>query len=255
MTLLAADAMAFDPVHHIPCRKGGALGSLLIIGDHASNHVPDEITLGLAPQIMETHRAVDLGTASISALMAQKFGCGVANATTSRLVVDLNRHRHDPEVIPYASDTVTIAGNQINDMARELRLQTYYDSYHRRIGQIVADMQPKLLIFLHSFTPQLDSQSHETRPWHIGVMYDEDERAGLAALQYFQQRDIPVGDQLPYSGKIYNSSIARHGGNTGIANIGIEIRQDLIADDSQCAAMSDIIGEMADIVLSHLLEA
>ncbi|MEM1131741.1 MAG: N-formylglutamate amidohydrolase [Pseudomonadota bacterium] len=244
--------MTFDPVDFMPAQKGAPLESLLIIGDHASNTVPAGIDLGLAPYVMDTHRAVDLGTAQVSALMAKQFGCAVANATASRLVVDLNRHRDDPDVIPHASDAVEIPGNQIDEAAHECRLQIYYDSYHTRVGEIIESIQPKLLIFLHSFAPKLDSQRHQARPWHFGIMYDHDPRAGQIALDYLYACDIPAGDQLPYSGKIYNSTINRHGDDRGIANIGLEMRQDLLADDQSCAAMAETVGGMAKVILSAL---
>ncbi|MEO1044968.1 MAG: N-formylglutamate amidohydrolase [Pseudomonadota bacterium] len=243
----------FEPVEHMAARKGALLESLLIIGDHASNHVPDNIQLGLAPYVMQTHRAVDLGTEQLSMLLAERFGCAVANARASRLVVDLNRHRDDPDVIPHASDAVEIPGNRLDETAHEARLDRYYDSYHRRIGEIIASINPKLLIFLHSFASKLDSQQHQSRPWHIGIMYDDDDRAGQVALDYFHSVDIPVGDQLPYSGKIYNSSISRHGDRNGIACLGLEIRQDRLANAAGRAVMADHVGAMAEAIVQALL--
>ncbi|WOE73968.1 N-formylglutamate amidohydrolase [Alterisphingorhabdus coralli] len=244
--------MTFNPVDFTPSQQGAPLESLLIIGDHASNRVPDDLDLGLAPYVMDTHRAVDLGTAQVSALLARQFGCAVANAAASRLVVDLNRHRDDPDVIPHASDAVEIPANQIGEAAHEARLVTFYDSYHARVGEIIETIRPKLLIFLHSFAPMLDSKRHQARPWHFGIMYDHDPRAGQIALDYLYARDIPVGDQLPYSGKIYNSTINRHGDDRGIANLGLEIRQDLLLDDPRCAAMAQTVGDMAKMILSAL---
>lgn len=249
--ILASEPALYSALDYLPARDGAPLESLLIIGDHASNAVPDDITLGLLPYVMQTHRAVDLGTARVSALIARRFGCAVANAAVSRLVVDLNRHRDDPDVIPHASDAVAIKGNQIDDAGREYRLQRYYDSYHQQVSDIIYKTMPSLLIFLHSFTPKLDSQQHQSRPWHIGIMYDDDSLSGAKALEYWHHKNIPAGDQLPYSGKIYNSSIARHGDDNGIANIGLEMRQDLLADAAGCAEMAQNIASMAMTLVAN----
>ncbi|MFN5759012.1 MAG: N-formylglutamate amidohydrolase, partial [Sphingomonadaceae bacterium] len=39
---------------------------------------------------------------------------------------------------------------------------------------------------------------------------------------------ICVGDQLPYSGKLLNATMNRHGEANGIAYLGLEMRQDQI---------------------------
>ena len=44
-------------------------GGVLLIGDHASNHVPSDIELGIDPALLGEHIAVDIGVAEVAALL------------------------------------------------------------------------------------------------------------------------------------------------------------------------------------------
>ncbi len=246
--LAVSDKTDMSLVDYYPSRDGEALCNLMIIGDHASNHIPDDLDLGIDPTILATHRAVDLGTASVSQLLHRQSGCAVANARISRLVVDLNRYRDEETTIPAVSDGITIAGNQLSDAEHEARLRQYYDIYHAQIGTLVGKENPRLIIFLHSFTPRLETQDAQ-RPWHYGIMYDEDERAGHIALSYFDNLQITAGDQLPYSGKIYNSSFNRHAQSNSIAYVGLEVRQDLLEHENGRQDAAEAIRGMAERIL------
>jgi predicted N-formylglutamate amidohydrolase len=48
-----------------------------------------------------------------------------------------------------------------------------------------------------------------------------------------------VGDQLPYSGKLLNATMNLHAEANAIAYVGIEMRQDLIADDAGVGLWAD----------------
>ena len=97
-----------------------------------------------------------------------------------------------------------------------------------------------MLISLHSFTPQLSSRSEE-RPWQVGVLYNEDERAARVAIPLLEAAGVMTGDNLPYSGKILNATMNTHGENNGIAYLGLEVRQDLISDVKGIAHWAEIL--------------
>jgi predicted N-formylglutamate amidohydrolase len=46
-------------------------GGFLIIGDHASNDVPDDIVLGIDRPVLDTHIAWDIGVAAVAGLITQ----------------------------------------------------------------------------------------------------------------------------------------------------------------------------------------
>ena len=54
-------------------------------------------------------------------------------------------------------------------------------------------------------------------------------------------KGVIVGDQLPYSGKILNATMNRHGEGTGTPYLGIEVRQDLIESAAGVAKWARIL--------------
>ena len=85
-----------------------------------------------------------------------------------------------------------------------------------------------ILVSVHSFTPVW--RGHQ-RPWHIGVLWDQDGRLALPLLERLRREpDIVVGDNEPYSGELENDTLYRHGTMNGLPHVLIEVRQDLIAD-------------------------
>jgi len=45
--------------------EGDRGSAMLLIGDHASNHVPEGHELGVPPWVMEQHVAIDIGVAPL----------------------------------------------------------------------------------------------------------------------------------------------------------------------------------------------
>ena len=209
-------------------------GNILTVVDHASNHVPDNIDLGVNPALLQTHIAWDIGAAAL----AEALGYPAFLATLSRLVVDMSRAEDAPGIVPVSSDGIAVTGNT-EDVAD--RIADYWHPYHNALAQKIADVRPKLLVSLHSFTPRLSSRSDEVRPWAIGILYNEDDRAARIAIPLLEAASVIVGDQLPYSGKILNATMNRHGEGTGTPYLGVEVRQDLIDSAAGVAKWAGIL--------------
>ena len=203
-------------------------GGLLVVADHASNRVPEDIHLGIDPAVMTQHIAVDIGVAGVAERMAVREGTAAFLGNVSRLVCDTNREEHDFASVPEASDGIEIPGNELVD--REARLARFYRPFHAELAAILEETPPALSLVLHSYTAQLASEPDGHRPWHCGLLYDEDDRGAMAALPLLEAEGLHVGDQQPYSGKIYNAAIRRHFESEGRPYLYIEIRQDLIDD-------------------------
>ncbi|WP_338465993.1 N-formylglutamate amidohydrolase [Novosphingobium sp. ZN18A2] len=202
-------------------------GGILVVADHASNRVPKDIDLGIAPALMREHIAVDIGVAGVAEAMV-RTGTAAFLGNVSRLVCDTNRDERDAAAIPEASDGRSIPGNIGID--REARLARFHRPYHAALARVLDETPPALTLVLHSFTPSLASDPAEPRPWHCGVLYDNDSRGARLAEPLLEADGLLVGDQLPYSGKIYNAVIRRHFESEGRPYLYLEIRQDLIAD-------------------------
>jgi predicted N-formylglutamate amidohydrolase len=88
-----------------------------------------------------------------------------------------------------------------------------------------------VLVALHSFTPVYAGTA---RPWHIGTLYHRDTRLPPLLLKLLRaEADLVVGDNEPYAvSDDTDYTIPVHGEARGLMNTGIEIRQDLIADQA-----------------------
>lgn len=222
-------------------------GGILVVSDHASNHVPDDIELGIAADLLNQHIAVDIGVAEVGALMAQSPGIAAFQGGVSRLVCDFNRDEHLPTVVPIASDGHAIPGNALDHAGHEARLERFFRPYHDALAALLADVPQALILSLHSFTPQLAS-SDESRPWHVGVLYNEDDRAARIAIPMLEAEGLCVGDQLPYSGRLLNATMNRHAEADGRPYLGIEVRQDLISDAKGQAEWAERLARIANQV-------
>jgi predicted N-formylglutamate amidohydrolase len=217
---------------------GGAL-NLLIIGDHASAHVPDDIELGIDPALLSNHIAIDIGVAEVAALLARDLGCTAILGGVSRLVIDLNREDDAPGLLPVMSDGHVIPGNRGADLAE--RMIRFHHPYHHQVGRLLDAMTSPFILSLHSFTPGLASDPAQARPWDIGILYNEDDRAARIAIPMLEAAGLVVGDQLPYSGKLLNATMNRHAEGNGIPYLGVEMRQDRVTDAAGQQRFSEIL--------------
>jgi predicted N-formylglutamate amidohydrolase len=218
---------------------GGDL-DLLIIADHASANVPSDIDLGIDPALLANHIAVDIGVAEVSRLLADQLGCKAIMGGVSRLVIDLNREDDAPGLLPVMSDGHAIPGNRHADLAE--RMIRFHHPYHHHIGWLLDGMGSPFILSVHSFTPRLASDPGLQRPWDIGILYNEDDRAARIAIPLLEAAGLNVGDQFPYSGKVLNATMNRHAESNGIPYLGIEMRQDLVGDAAGQKRFADILG-------------
>ncbi|ALC12584.1 N-formylglutamate amidohydrolase [Sphingopyxis sp. 113P3] len=217
-------------------------GGVLLIGDHAANHVPADIDLGIDPALLETHIAIDIGVAEVAALLVESGAVDAAIlGGVSRLVVDCNRDEEAPGVIPIASDGHAIPGNALTPAVREARLERIFRPYHAHIAEVIAAARPAMIISLHSFTPELASDPEQKRPWDVGILYNADDRLAQPVIAALAGEGLLVGDQQPYSGKLLNATMNRHAEANAIPYAGIEMRQDLVGDAAGQARFADLL--------------
>lgn len=224
-------------------------GGIICTADHASNHIPADIALGIPAQLLGEHIAVDLGTEAIAELLARDHAIPAHIAAVSRLVCDLNREETAPGLVPEASDGHPIPGNIGAD--REARLARFHGPYHIALEQWLAAAEPALILSLHSFTPRLET-SDAARPWQVGVLYNQDDRAARIAIPLLQAEGLMVGDNLPYSGRDLNYTMNRHAEAKGRAYLGVELRQDLTQTSADHARWAALLANIAQRVASAL---
>ena len=237
-------------IDNLPYRQVGAEaarpGGLLCVVDHASNHVPEGIELGIDPRLLEEHIAIDIGVEGIADRLARRHDIPAHIACVSRLVCDFHRTEDDAAVVPSESDGHLIPGNIGADV--EARLNLFHRPYHYELGKLIERVKPRMIIALHSFTPSL-ATSDEQRPWEVGLLYNQDDRAARHAIRLFGEQGLTVGDNEPYSGKQLNATMDRHAEANGIPYCTVEIRQDQITTEAGQARwavmLADVLGRVA----------
>ena len=220
-------------------------GGILLIADHASAYVPADIDLGIDPALLSNHIAIDIGVAEVAALLVESGAVDAAIlGGVSRLVIDCNREEDAPGVLPIASDGHAVPGNALDDDAREARLARFFRPYHDHISAMIAARRPAMILSLHSFTPSLAAHPDQARPWHVGVLYNEDDRLAGGTIAALEGEGLIVGDQQPYSGKLLNATMNRHAEANAIPYVGIEMRQDLVGDAAGQALFAQRLARM-----------
>ena len=207
---------------------------LVLACDHASNRIPR--SLG------------DL----ITRLLSERLGATAVLGGYSRLVVDLNRDLKDSTAFPPISDGVLIEANlNLSDEEKSERARFLFRPYHEAIRQVIAARttatQQPAVVCIHSFTPNFHGVM---RPWQMGILWDKDPRVALGLIPALRERDILVGDNEPYSGRHpADYTVDHHAESSGLAYASIEIRQDLVIDDSGRRLWTDKLAGALEYVL------
>jgi predicted N-formylglutamate amidohydrolase len=222
------------PVHEV---NAEGRSPFLLTSDHYGRLLPRALgDLGVRESELTRHIAWDIGIAGVAERLARLLDAHLIAQRYSRLVIDCNRPPGAASSIPVISEATAIPGNEeISADARDARRREIFDPYHGRINatidQRVHLRRPTVLVALHSFTPVYAGVA---RPWHIGTLYHRDTILPRLLLGHLRaEPDLVVGDNEPYAvSDLTDYTIPVHGEARGLINTGIEIRQDLIADQS-----------------------
>ncbi len=229
--------------------------TLLLVCDHASNAVPTVLgDLGVHERERARHIAWDIGAATVTRMLSRRFDAPAVLAGFSRLVIDCNRPPGDPTSIPEVSDGTLIPANRgLDEAAMVARIEEIFWPYHQAVSGMMVRMRCRstlpVLVAVHSFTPVM---AGFRRPWHIGVLWDRDPRIARPLLHHLRGRaELVVGDNEPYSGREVGFTMDTHAGCAGLPHVELEIRQDLLADETGCRRWADIVGDALDAVLAE----
>jgi predicted N-formylglutamate amidohydrolase len=230
--LLGADDPAPVSVHNT-----GGKSAFLLVADHAGNSIPRALDrLGVAAAECERHIAWDIGIAGLGQMLADALDATLIQQNYSRLVIDCNRPLDAASSIPTISENTGIPGNVgLDEINKAARASEIFWPYH---GCIEAELDRRrraglaaALIALHSFTPVFKGVA---RPWHAAVLYNRDRRFAHRLMALLNaEMEFTVGDNAPYSvSDATDYTIPVHAERRGLHHVLIEIRQDLIADES-----------------------
>jgi predicted N-formylglutamate amidohydrolase len=237
MTDIAQPLLAADEPPPVSVYNNGATSPLLLVADHAGRAVPRALgRLGVAAPGWQRHIAWDIGIAGVGRMLADALGATLIQQNYSRLVIDCNRPPGAPTSIPEISELTPIPGNvALSEAQKEARARAIFWPYHARIETELERRrqagQATALIALHSFTPVFKGVA---RAWQVALLYNRDPSLAHRLLALLRMEPgIVVGDNQPYFvSDATDYTIPVHGERRGLPHALIEIRQDLIAEES-----------------------
>lgn len=235
-------------------------GPIVLLCEHASRDIPSAYAgLGLDGNDLARHIAWDIGALGLSVHLSSMLDAPLAHATYSRLLLDLNRPPEAHDSIVVESEGTKVPGNiQLDSEQRELRRQRIYEPFHAEVDalldQRVGAGVGTAVVSIHSFTPRYHGVD---RPWHVGVIARQDRRLAEGLLQALRaETGLCVGDNEPYGPQdgVYHS-LGRHGEQRGLAGAMIEVRQDLLDDDSSRLRWAQTLRRCLESALRQLRHA
>ncbi|WP_379139659.1 N-formylglutamate amidohydrolase [Paracoccus pacificus] len=233
-----SDKMLPSPVE---IEGADAPGDALIICEHAANDFPAQYgDLGLSEDEKAAHIAWDPGALGLARGLARNLNAPLVLGTISRLIYDLNRPPHAPGAMAETSEIYRIPDNADLPVAERLRRTAgIYLPFHNAVAMMVAARlalgQRPVVITVHSFTPVWHGTPRQVE---FGVIHDADDR--LARAITAQDTGLMTMLNEPYSAADgVAHMLATHATPLGLANVMLELRNDLLADPAAQAAMAD----------------
>lgn len=240
-----SDDLAFGPAVEVLNPDGAS--DVVLVCEHASRHIPPGYNgLGVGAADLQRHIAWDIGAAEVTRHLSALLDAPAFLATSSRLLIDLNRPLDSPSSIVVHSEATAIPGNvDLAEAERQRRAAEIFTPFHAAIGacldarqgQVRGQGRPVRLVSIHSFTPVYLGVA---RIWHAGVLFDQAKAFGQAMVERLQEPGLNVGANVPYqSGRTEDYAVPIHGDDRGIPAVLIEIRQDLIGEAAGALAWAE----------------
>lgn len=214
---------------------------MAIVCEHASSFIPAEFdSLGLDLETRKSHIAWDPGAFSVAQHIADEMDAPLLVSGVSRLVYDCNRPPEAAGAMPMKSEDFVVPGNQsLTQAQKQARIDRYYRPFEQALGALM-QTGIKALVTIHSFTPIYFGAP---RAVELGILHDSDTRLADAMLTHapaethlLTQRNAPYG---PSDGVTHTLKI--HGVDNGVANVMLEIRNDLLTSPEACDEIAQML--------------
>lgn len=214
---------------------------LLLLCDHASKAVPEKLDgLGLPASELARHIGWDIGGLDAALELSLRLDAPLVASGYSRLVIDCNRWPGGEGSTPEVSDGTEVPANRgLTQVDIDQRAQACFWPYHQEVdGQLdrmTKDGRKICLLVVHSFTPAMNGFN---RPWHVGVLWNDDPRLPHPLLAELRRDpSLVVGDNEPYSARAsYEYTLTAHARPRALPHCSLEVRQDLMGSSDEARA-------------------
>jgi predicted N-formylglutamate amidohydrolase len=207
--------------------------AFVVTCEHGGNRVPAPWARLFRGQqaALRSHRGFDPGALLLARELARALRAPLVAATTTRLLVDLNRAEHNRAVFSAVTRGLPAA-------TRAALLARYHRPHRARVAKRIAERIARgrrvVHVAAHSFTPALDGRR---RDFEVGLLYDPRrpaERALCLAWQAALRRLEPgvrVRRNQPYRGIAdgLTTHLRRAHGGAVYCGIELEVNQAVVA--------------------------
>ena len=239
-------------------RTGDAAAPALVIScEHGGNEVPPayaELFAGHTA-LLPTHRGWDPGALELAREMAQAFGAPLFAATTTRLLIDLNRSIGHRQLHSEATRSLALAARR--DIATRY-YRPHRDAVEAEVARLIATGRRVVHVASHSFTPEMNGV---VRQADVAWLYDP-RRAGesdlaLRWLHALRQRrqGLKLRRNYPYQGKGdgLTSWLRKRHAPAHYVGIELEVNQRFVMEGGTVWAVlrADILQALADAMVQR----
>jgi len=226
--------------------------ALVITCEHGGHEVPAAYCALFAghEHLLETHRGWDLGALELARQMAQALDAPLFSATTTRLLIDLNRSIGHRQLHSEATRSLSPAARR--DIATRY-YRPHRDAVEADVARLIAAGRRVVHVASHSFTPEMNGV---VRHADVAWLYDP-RRAGegvfarqwLHALRQRRQ-GLQLRRNYPYEGKGdgLTSLLRKRHAPAQYVGIELEVNQRFVTEGGTvwAALRADITQALAD---------
>lgn len=154
---------------------------LLLTCEHASEALPAPWHWGAHDaRLRGSHWASDPGAEDFTRELGEAVGSFAVLARFSRLLCDANRPLGAETMFRSTADGLPVGLNdpsRLTSSERAHRESTLWAPYHRALQLAVQELEPRMVLSVHSFTPEYEGQKREVE---VGVLYNSERDRGVA---------------------------------------------------------------------------
>lgn len=208
-------------------------GKVVLVCEHAGQSIPAFInSFGFEADVMSSHIAWDIGAAELARALSKTLDAPLILQRYTRLAYDCNRDFDASDAVVEESDNISIPANAgLGLQDKQRRFDEIYQPFEQAISGLLNlrlnSAQESILVTVHSFTPLYKGQRRELE---LGILHDDDTRLADALLvQTERETSYQAARNKPYSPEDgVTHTLITHGIKRNLANVMLEIRNDLI---------------------------
>lgn len=234
-------------------KGSGAQDAWLITCEHGGNEVPAAWAALFTGHeaLLPTHRGFDPGALELAQDMAAALGAPLFAATTTRLLIDLNRSIGHRQLHSEATRGLPLAARR--EIAA-LYYRPHRDKVEAEVARLIGEGRRVVHVASHSFTPQLHGA---VRQADVAWLYDPRWRSEQAVvLQWMAalkplRPDLRLRRNYPYQGKGdgLTSLLRKRHGPGEYVGIELEVNQRFVLEGGEGwdALRADIVQAMGTV--------